>query len=120
MNFFQLQKKNNIGIILGGVFNSGILAKGIGDDITYRYDKIPSNIKQKYKKISKICLEYNVPVPAAALQFSYANKVISSMILGVDRLEQIEQNYKYLNYPIPNELWNDLTKHNLIDERSMA
>ncbi len=118
--FFPIAKKNNIGIILGGVFNSGILAKGIGDDITYRYDKIPINIKQKYKKISKICLEYNVPVPAAALQFSYANKVISSMILGVDRLEQIDQNYKYLNYSIPNELWNDLIKHNLIDERSMA
>ena len=31
--FFQLQK-NNIGIILGGVFNSGILAKGIGDQVT--------------------------------------------------------------------------------------
>ena len=43
--FFPIAKKNNIGIILGGVFNSGILAKGIGDQITYRYDKIPIDIK---------------------------------------------------------------------------
>ena len=117
--FFPIAKKNNIGIILGGVFNSGILAKGIGDQITYRYDKIPIHIKEKYQSISKICLEYDVPVPAAALQFSYSNKLISSMILGIDRIEQIQQNFENLNYPIPKELWDNLIKENLLDERSM-
>ena len=56
--FATSAKKNNIGIILGGVFNSGILAKGIGDQITYRYDKIPIDIKEKYQSISKICLSH--------------------------------------------------------------
>ena len=116
--FFPIAKKNNIGIILGGVFNSGILAKGIGDNVTYWYDKIPPKVKDKYKKISLVCQNHDVPVPAAALQFSYSNKLISSMILGIDKVEQIEQNYKFLNYPIPNELWNDLIKLNIIDERS--
>ena len=117
--FFPIAKKNNIGIILGGVFNSGILAKGIGDNVTYWYDKIPPEIKEKYKKISLVCQNHDVPVPAAALQFSYSNKLISSMILGIDRVEQLEQNYKYLNYPIPKKLWSDLIKENLIDERCM-
>jgi len=117
--FFPIAKKNNIGIILGGVFNSGILAKGIGDQVTYRYDKIPIDIKEKYKRISKICLEYDVPVPAAALQFSYSNKLISSMILGIDRAEQIQQNFENLNFPIPKELWDKLIKEKIIDERSM-
>jgi len=117
--FFPIAKKNNIGIILGGVFNSGILAKGIGDNVTYWYDKIPPEIKEKYKKISLVCQNHDVPVPAAALQFSYSNKLISSMILGIDRVEQLEQNYKYLNFPIPKKLWSDLIKENLIDERCM-
>ena len=117
--FFPIAKKNNIGIILGGVFNSGILAKGIGEQVTYRYDKIPIDIKEKYKRISKICLEYDVPVPAAALQFSYSNKLISSMILGVDRTEQIQQNFENLNFSIPKELWDKLIKEKIIDERSM-
>ena len=81
--------------------------------------KIPIDIKEKYKRISKICLQYDVPVPAAALQFSYSNKLISSMILGVDRIEQIQQNFENLNYPIPKELWDNLIKENLLDERSM-
>ena len=117
--FFPIAKKNNIGIILGGVFNSGILAKGIGEQVTYRYDKIPIDIKEKYKRISKICLEYDVPVPAAALQFSYSNKLISSMILGIDRTEQIQQNFENLNFSIPKELWDKLIKEKIIDERSM-
>ena len=50
--FFPIAKKNNIGIILGGVFNSGILAKGIGENVTYWYDKIPPEIKEKYNSIS--------------------------------------------------------------------
>ncbi len=32
-----IAEEKNIGIILGGVFNSGILAKGIGENITYFY-----------------------------------------------------------------------------------
>ena len=117
--FFPIAKKNNIGIILGGVFNSGILAKGISNNVTYWYDKIPFDIKEKYRKISQVCQNHDVPVPAAALQFSYSDQLISSMILGIDRVEQIEQNYKYFNYPIPKSLWSDLIRENLIDERCM-
>ena len=80
---------------------------------------IIKHIKEKYKRISKICLEYDVPVPAAALQFSYSNKLISSMILGIDRTEQIQQNFENLNFSIPKELWDKLIKEKIIDERSM-
>ena len=76
-DFFPIVDKQNIGIILAGVFNSGILAKGIGDNVTYNYEKIPNHIREKYIIVSEVCSRYNVPVPAAALQFSYANKLIS-------------------------------------------
>ena len=116
-DFFPIAEKNNIGIILAGVFNSGILAKGIGENITYFYDTIPEEVKNRYLKIAKICENYNVPVPAAAIQFSYSNKLISSMILGMDRPDQIQQNLDYLHFNIPNDLWIDLIKEKLIDER---
>ena len=116
-DFFPIAKKNNIGIILAGVFNSGILAKGIGENVTYNYDKIPENIKIMYNKILKICDKYHVPIPAAALQFSYANTLISSMILGMDRSEQVNQNIYNLEYQIPSDLWKDLIEENIIDER---
>ena len=116
-DFFPIVEKNNIGIMLAGVFNSGILAKGIGDNSKYFYEKIPQHIKEKYMIIEKVCDKYNVPVPAAALQFCYANKLISSMILGMDRLSQIKQNISYLEHSIPSELWRELIDKKIIDER---
>ena len=116
-DFFPIAENNNIGIILAGVFNSGVLAKGIGKNVTYNYDKIPENIKTKYNKISKICDKYNVPIPAAALQFSYANTLISSMILGMERKEQVNKNIFNFEYQIPSDLWEDLINENIIDER---
>ena len=116
-DFFPIVDKKNIGIILAGVFNSGILAKGIGDNITYNYDKIPNHIREKYIILSEVCERYNVPVPAAALQFSYANKLISSMILGMDRVEQIKQNISFFNHSIPEDLWKELIEKKIIDER---
>ena len=39
------------------------------------------------------------------------------MILGMDRPDQIQQNLDYLHFNIPNDLWIDLIKEKLIDER---
>ena len=112
-----IAEEKNIGIILGGVFNSGILAKGIGENITYFYQTIPDNIKKKYNEISIICERYNVSVPSAALQFCYANKSISSMVVGMDREDQIKNNISSLSTNIPNDLWEELKNKNIIDER---
>jgi len=112
-----IAEEKKIGIILGGVFNSGILAKGVGEDITYFYQTIPDNIKKKYNEISIICERYDVSVKSAALQFCYANKNISSMVIGMDRVNQINNNISSLSKKIPNDLWEELKNKNIIDER---
>jgi D-threo-aldose 1-dehydrogenase len=117
-SFFPIAEKQNIGIILAGVFNSGILVKGVNENSTYDYGKIPENIKNKYFEIVKICREFNIPISAAALQFCNANNLISSMIIGMDRPSHIQQNLDFLNFKIEKEFWEKLKKNNLIDERS--
>ena len=66
---------------------------------------------------SYIANKYNVPVAAVALQFGYANKLITSMILGMDRSEQVNKNILNFEYQIPSDLWKDLIKEKIIDER---
>ena len=117
-DFFSLALKKKIGVILAGVFNSGILAKGIGPNSTYDYEKIPNHIAEKYFKIDKICKEFDVPMAAAALQFCNANEAVSTMILGMDRPSQIEDNINYFNYKIDKEFWLKLVKENLVDPNS--
>ena len=103
---------------MAGVFNSGILIKGVNENSTYDYGKIPDKIKSKYFEIDKICKEFNVPIAAAALQFCHANDLISTMILGMDRSTQVIQNIKFLNIKIEKEFWDKLKNNNLIDARS--
>ena len=86
-------------------------------NITYFYQTIPDNIKKKYNEISIICERYNVSVTSAALQFCYANKNISSMVIGMDREDQINNNISSLSTKIPNDLWEELKNKNIIDER---
>ena len=117
-DFFPLAIEKNIGVILAGVFNSGILAKGVNASSTYDYAKIPEHVADKYFKIEKVCNEFNIPVAAAALQFCNANKAVSTMILGMDRPAQIQENIDYLNYKIDKEFWIKLIKENLIDPNS--
>jgi len=116
--FFPLALKKNIGIILAGVFNSGILIKGVNPNSTYNYAKIPNYIEKKYFEIDKICKEFNVPIGAAALQFCSANSLVSTMILGMDHPIQINENISLLNYKISNEFWLKLVEKKLIDSRS--
>ncbi len=105
--FFKTADKNNVGIILAGIFNSGILAKGLKKS-TYFYKSIPNEIKKKYLKIKKLCDEFNIPVQAAAIQFPLRNKNVSSIILGMDEVNQIQENLNFLSLKINNDFWEQL------------
>tara|TARA_Y100000590_G_scaffold393547_1_gene471937 strand:- start:2244 stop:3251 length:1008 start_codon:yes stop_codon:yes gene_type:complete len=115
-DFFPIALKKNIGIILAGVYNSGILAKGINS--TYDYARVPEKISKKYLKIEEICKEFNVSIQAAALQFCNANPAVSTMILGMDRPAQVKQNIKFLNEKISKDFWLKLHEEKLIDSKS--
>ena len=119
-DFFPVAEKKNIGIILAGIFNSGVLVKGISTEATYDYGKIPVPIKEKYLAIKKICIEFQIPIAAAALQFSYANPLISTMILGMDKPDHVKQNHELLNFSIDKEFWQTLKESRLLDPRSVT
>ncbi len=105
--FFSTAIKKNVGIILAGIFNSGILAKGLKQS-TYFYKAIPAKTKKKFIEIDKLCRKFNIPIQAASIQFPLKNKYVSSIILGMDEISQIKENLKYLNIKIDGEFWNNL------------
>ncbi len=107
--FFQTAQNKNVGIILAGIFNSGILAKGI-EKSTYFYKSIPGIIKNKYIKISNLCKKYNISVKSAAIQFPLRQNYVSSLLLGIDEKKQIKENIDLLNVKIDEEFWLELEK----------
>lgn len=115
LEFFPIANEKKISILLAGVYNSGILIKGLKKGITYEYSPINNSIKNKYLKLKKICDNFNIPVGAASLQFAYYPKEVSTLILGMDKPLHIEENLNLLNFKINPEFWSILKQKNIIN-----
>jgi D-threo-aldose 1-dehydrogenase len=99
-----------VSIVVGGPFNSGILA---GRD-TWNYNTAPPDIAAKAKAIDAVCERHGVPLPAAALQFPLAHPAIAAVIPGPRDVAEFEANVKLLQHPIPPALWEDLRAEKLL------
>jgi D-threo-aldose 1-dehydrogenase len=105
-----------IAVVLGGVFNSGILATGPVPGAKFDYGPAPAHIVEKAGAIAAVCAGYGVPLPAAAVQFAAAHPAVASLLIGARTLEQQHQNAAFFSHPIPGELWDDLRAAGLIRE----
>lgn len=97
-------------IILGGPFNSGLLAGGD----TWNYAKAPEDVLQRTKAIDEICGRHGVPLPAAALQFPAAHPLVCSVIPGPRSREEMSTVIKWWGHKIPNDLWGELKSAGLM------
>jgi D-threo-aldose 1-dehydrogenase len=113
--FFPLMLKKKIPIFLGGIFNSGILATGAAPGARYNYEIAPDAILRKTRQIESICARYNVPLRAAALQFVASHPAVASVIVGMSKPAEVDDNLAMLETPIPSALWQELRLENLID-----
>lgn len=114
--FLPLCEKLGAAVVVGGGFNSGILATGAKPGAKYNYAPAPAHILDKVAKIETVCAEFQVPLPAAALQFVVAHPAIPSFIAGTRTVEQLRQNLDWFAYPIPEEFWATLKKRGLLRE----
>jgi D-threo-aldose 1-dehydrogenase len=110
--------EHNIGVILGGAYNSGILASDLGPDAKYDYRVAPPEILEKARRIRDVCTRYKVPLKAAALQFALAHPALTSVIPGSSYPEHVQENVAMIQYDIPLDLWDDLRSEGLIAEWS--
>jgi len=81
-SFLPLCQKRGIGIVLGGPYNSGILATGPVKDACYNYAKAPAKIRKKVRQIESICHEHDVELREAALRFPLLHASVVSVIPG--------------------------------------
>ena len=113
---FVLCEKVGTGIVIGGPYNSGILAVGTktGAPLYYNYEPAPADVIEKVRRIEAVCDRHGVPLAAAALQFPLAHKLVASVIPGLDSPERVNQTIGLYRYKIPAALWQDLVQEKLI------
>ncbi len=108
--------ERNCSIIIGGAYNSGILATGVSGKGPWNYDygPAPDDVVRKVATIESLCAEFDIPLAATALQFPLAHPAVASVIPGVGNVRRIQQTLDLFKTEIPNEFWTALTEQNLI------
>ena len=100
--------ENNVSIIIGGPYNSGLLATAQREQATYDYKPVGDALWEKAQKIRQICEIHGVDVRTAALQYPLLHPAVASVIPGSISLTQLEENLELFHRPIPPALWSDL------------
>lgn len=100
--------KENSSIILGGPYNSGVLATGVhkqGVVPHYNYEPASQSIIKTVARIEEICQEFNVPLASAALQFPLAHPAVVSVIPGLSSANRVETTFAQMQINIPSAFW---------------
>lgn len=105
-----LARASRLGIaaVNAAPYGSGILAKGPGAYPRYMYRDAPAELVERARTIETICARHDVPLAAAALQFSLRDPRVTSTIVGMTRPERLAQTIELARLPIPEELWDEL------------
>ena len=108
----------DVKIVIGGPYNSGILARDLDGPVSYNYEPAPQKLIEKAKKINFLCEENSVPMKAAALQFVLHHPAIISVIPGVQSIDELIENIEMIKFDIPYSFWDELKNKKLISSNS--
>ena len=117
-SFLPLCEKRGIGIILGGPYNSGILATGAKKGAFYNYEPAPKAILDRVAKIEKVCKANKVKIAQAALRFPLTHPAVVTVLAGASSPREVAQNVETLSARIPKKLWTQLKAEGLLDPRA--
>jgi D-threo-aldose 1-dehydrogenase len=104
----DLAARRGLAVVNAAPYGSGILAKGPEAYPRYAYQEAPAEMIDRVRRMDEICRRYEVPLAAAALQFSLRDRRILSTIVGMSRPERIAQTLELARHPIPDALWPEL------------
>ena len=112
--------RKRVSIICGGPFNSGILATGSRSAAPthYNYAAPPPAVVERVRRLEEICLEFEVLLPAAALQFPLGHPAVASVVAGCVNRQEASQAATLFSQPIPAAFWHALRDRGLLDKNA--
>lgn len=109
-------RRRGVSLIIGGVFNSGLLANPDADQLYYNYVPAPDEIVARARELRDVCEAHGVSLPQAALAFVRREPAVATTLLGARNLAELDASLRWANEAVPDSLWEDLTDRGLIEE----
>ncbi len=113
-SFLPLAESRGIGVVIGGPYNSGVLATGPRPGAFYNYDPAPEHILERVGRIQAVCEAHGVKMVDAAFQFCLHHPAVLSVIPGGQGLAEMESNLGAASARIPAALWDNLKSEGLL------
>jgi D-threo-aldose 1-dehydrogenase len=113
---FPLCADAGVGVVIGGVFASGILATGPVPGARYNYGEATPEQLGKVSRIQAVCESHGVSLAAAALQFPLHHPLVASVIPGAFHPDQVRRNLESMRQEVPKVMWDDLKSEGLLRE----
>lgn len=108
-------RERSVRIVAAAVYNSGLLARSMpASDATYNYESAPPDVIERARELGRVCAEFGVELPAAALQYPLRDPVVASVVVGTANPDAVRQNLDRLAADVPHELWDALVQRRLI------
>lgn len=113
-SFLPLCEARGIGVVIGGAFNSGILATGAREGATYDYEPAPAAVLERVRRIERVCAAHGVQLIDAALRFPLLHPAVVTVAIGVADAGQAERAARSVSADVPPALWADLKAEGLM------
>jgi D-threo-aldose 1-dehydrogenase len=114
--FFDFCHQKGITIFAGGIYNSGLLAKGAASTrATYNYAPPSPEIVTRVKAIEAICQEFGVSLHTVATQLPLAHPAVKAIVVGFQEAGEVQACLDALQQTIPSKLWDRLRESGLLD-----
>jgi D-threo-aldose 1-dehydrogenase len=114
---FPISIARKIGIMLGGVYNSGILA-GPGAGAKFNYRDADAALVARARELEGLCGKHGTELKAAAIQFCLAHPAVTVALQGARTAAEVADNVAMAELPVPAKFWRELRERNLVDARA--
>jgi D-threo-aldose 1-dehydrogenase len=114
--FLPFCLERGIGVVIGGPFNSGILATGAVAGALYDYLPPPPEIQERVRRLAAVCARHEVPLAAAALAFPLRHAAVTCLIPGMVDAAEVGATTALARAAVPQALWADLAGEGLIED----
>ena len=113
-SFLPLAQARGIGLVIGGPYNSGVLATGPKPGAFYNYNPAPQEVLDRVARIEAVCRRHDTPMVEAAFQFPLRHPAVVSVIPGGQGVAEVRANLRAAHADIPAALWADLKAEGLM------
>jgi D-threo-aldose 1-dehydrogenase len=114
---FPVCTARNIGILLGGIYNSGILANPHAG-AKFNYQDADAALVARALELDELCRKHGTELKAAALQFCMAHPAVTVAVMGARNAAEVADNIAMSKRTVPQAFWQELRAKNLVDARA--